>query len=66
MTKDIVQNVHENNILNAGEIGTIVEISSEDSKGEIPLYYVRFAPVNGYNINRNHWLYSNEIELVLE
>lgn len=54
---------HPNNVLSIGEIGVVEQISSEDSKGEYPLYYVNFGSAKGYNISRFYWLRPNEVEI---
>jgi hypothetical protein len=54
---------HPINVLTIGEIGEVQQISSEDTKGEYPLYYVNFGPAKGYNISRFYWLRPGEIEL---
>ena len=54
---------HPNNVLSIGEIGVVEQISSEDFKGEYPLYYVNFGSAKGYNISRFYWLRPNEIQI---
>jgi hypothetical protein len=54
---------HPNNILSIGEVGEVEQISSEDTNGKYPLYYVNFGSAKGYNISRFYWLRQNEIEI---
>ena len=54
---------HPNNVLSIGEIGVVEQISSEDFKGEYPLYYVNFGSAKGYNISRFYWLRPNEVQI---